>query len=403
MPGQLCNERQAERWTARVIPFFILGLFGLGTYAVVARICIDYLYRHKGQHGTAVALLALHFVFLFAAIPPYVRTVVTTQRNPGSVGFNDRRQAAEDQRRALPKRERQDVEAQNTWTSIDQDPDSPGLEAFYTKDVFVCEADGRPRWCALCWNWKPDRAHHSSQLGRCVRKMDHFCPWVGGMVAETSFNFFFQFTFHATLYASVCLGASAYALSLQVREGMSLDGRVVAALVVAALFGFFALGMTLSSGRYILENKTNIDALARRQQFYLAIRVPLDTPSAPGYWTVTYPLPRPSEVPELFDDIQSRRDHHARRTFAIVQTQPGENPWDLGVWRNVKSVLGSSPLEWLLPIRHSPCCRHDSPESDYEMNDALMEKLHSRYNLPRFRPESAATTATGAPLREKAA
>jgi palmitoyltransferase len=57
------------------------------------------------------------------------------------------------------------------------DADSPGLEQFYTNDVFVCEADGRPKWCSECGNWKPDRAHHCSSIGRCVRKMDHFCPW----------------------------------------------------------------------------------------------------------------------------------------------------------------------------------------------------------------------------------
>jgi hypothetical protein len=49
----------------------------------------------------------------------------------------------------------------------------------------VCETDGRPRWCSTCCNWKLDRAHHCSELQRCVRKMDHYCPWVGGIVAET--------------------------------------------------------------------------------------------------------------------------------------------------------------------------------------------------------------------------
>jgi palmitoyltransferase len=33
------------------------------------------------------------------------------------------------------------------------DPDSPGLELFYTKDVFVCSTDGRPIWCSECCNW----------------------------------------------------------------------------------------------------------------------------------------------------------------------------------------------------------------------------------------------------------
>jgi palmitoyltransferase len=51
------------------------------------------------------------------------------------------------------------------------------LESFYTKDVFVCQEDGRPLWCSTCCQYKTDRAHHCRELGRCVRKMDHYCPW----------------------------------------------------------------------------------------------------------------------------------------------------------------------------------------------------------------------------------
>ena len=39
-----------------------------------------------------------------------------------------------------------------TVASPQDDPDSPGLETFYTKDVFVCELDGKPKWCSHCAN-----------------------------------------------------------------------------------------------------------------------------------------------------------------------------------------------------------------------------------------------------------
>ncbi len=59
---------------------------------------------------------------------------------------------------------------------IGGDP-APDLRDFYTRDVFTCEGDGRPIWCSTCLNWKPDRTHHCREAGRCVKKMDHFCPW----------------------------------------------------------------------------------------------------------------------------------------------------------------------------------------------------------------------------------
>lgn len=95
----------------------------------------------------------------------------------------------------------------------------PGLEDFYKREVFTCESDGRPIWCSTCLNWKLDRAHHCREVGRCVRKMDHFCPWyavpnassreavrpngaarVGGVVSETSQKFFVQFVVWGAVY-----------------------------------------------------------------------------------------------------------------------------------------------------------------------------------------------------------
>lgn len=61
------------------------------------------------------------------------------------------------------------------WPDLNAPP--PGIERFYEKDVFVCEATGRPIWCHYCLEWKFDRAHHNSESDRCVRKLDHFCPW----------------------------------------------------------------------------------------------------------------------------------------------------------------------------------------------------------------------------------
>lgn len=60
-------------------------------------------------------------------------------------------------------------------TAFELDP--AGLERFYTKDVFVCQDDGRPPYCSTCCQFKTDRAHHCREIDRCVRKMDHFCPW----------------------------------------------------------------------------------------------------------------------------------------------------------------------------------------------------------------------------------
>jgi len=35
------------------------------------------------------------------------------------------------------------------------------------------------KWCRVCKRIRTPRAHHCRHTGKCVRKFDHFCPWIG--------------------------------------------------------------------------------------------------------------------------------------------------------------------------------------------------------------------------------
>ncbi|KAF4978843.1 hypothetical protein FZEAL_4845 [Fusarium zealandicum] len=402
MPSPATSNRAETRWTVRIMPFVILAALAYATYAVVAHLCIDYLLRQKKKTAVAIVLLVLYFIIFILTVASYLRCFLTIQFNTGFVPLSTEREALDHERKETQKRGG-DVEAL-TWVPPDQSPDSPGLEAFYSKDVFVCELDGRPKWCSECRAWKPDRAHHSSELERCVRKMDHLCPWVGGMVSETSFNFFVQFTYYCTFFCAMCIATTAYSFRLQQRDGQPTDVRLMVALALSSFLGFFSLIMAFTAFRFVFTNITNIDMFRKQQTFRLAVRVPQSTQPTDQYQTITYPLtasawgPNGPEMgrvhgmgqvdgadhdhgaaPESLGPV-STRDRQAQRKFAILTTEPGENPWDVGPWRNFKSVMGNSIIEWLLPIRHSPCCNHDSMVSDYEFGP-LIEELKRRYGI----------------------
>lgn len=123
--------------------------------------------------------------------------------------------------------------------------------------------------------------------------------------------------------------------------------------------------MTGSSVQFTILNTTTVENLTRKAKVYtLAIYMPRppDPNSIPPFQTITYPLTQPA----------SNTSHPTPlRTFAVLHTKPGENPWDLGPLGNFKTVMGNHWYDWLLPIKYSPICNHDSGEGDFPLGPVV--------------------------------
>lgn len=196
---------------------------------------------------------------------------------------------------------------------------------------------------------------------------------------------------YTAAFCIVCLAASVLCFRDRTKNQLPIDGFIIAVIALASFFGLFTFGMTTLSIRYIVLNLTNVEDLRQKSTVHqLAIRVPLDTEPGPQYCLISYPLPEPAlgssnktQSSSSGETTATMRDSLAVRKFAVVKTRLGENPWDVGPYGNWVSVMGTNVLDWMLPVRHSPCVAAETNTSFYEMGP-LYDELRTRYSLPRL-------------------
>lgn len=222
--------------------------------------------------------------------------------------------------------------------------------------------------------------------------MDHFCPWVGGIVSETSFKFFIQFLFYTACFCTHTLIFSAYFLAERSRKGYELNVHWILLVAFAALFWLFSAGMFSSSMQFAALNVTTIENFERRRKvWYVCVYLPrpeevlarLERQGRMVPRTIPYPRPAEENAVVLQDALGQEESSsgtrgvadltptQATRTFAILELPAGANPWDCGRLANVKEVLGYSFTDWLLPLKRSPCAIHNDPDSMFKLGPAV--------------------------------
>lgn len=135
--------------------------------------------------------------------------------------------------------------------------------------------------------------------------------------------------------------------------------------------------MLLTSLHLALLNSSTIESLDRHTKVWtLAILIPrpkdyynLPPDAYPPFPIVSYPGTTSKISPNASTDTTPEPP---RREFAILDTHPGENPFDLGnPFANLKEVMGYSVLDWLLPVKNSPCSFHSNQESAFRLGPVV--------------------------------
>ena len=139
--------------------------------------------------------------------------------------------------------------------------------------------------------------------------------------------------------------------------------------------------MTGSSLQFTLLNTTTIENISRKTIVWtLAVHVPRPSQLSSGIRTISFSTAQIPASPEL-SNTELAPD--AIKTFAILHSKPGENPWDLGAFRNFKAVMGEQWYEWILPFKHSPCSRHEWGDSEFATGPVVQQmRMEAGIALP---------------------
>lgn len=128
--------------------------------------------------------------------------------------------------------------------------------------------------CPKCCSIKPERAHHCSVCQRCIRKMDHHCPWVNNCVGENNQKYFVLFTFYIAAISVHALFLSINQFIICVRHEWkdcstySPPATVVLLLFLvfeALLFAIFTAVMLGTQLQAIWNDETGIEQLKKEE------------------------------------------------------------------------------------------------------------------------------------------
>ncbi|KAA3679121.1 palmitoyltransferase ZDHHC3/7/25 [Paragonimus westermani] len=123
--------------------------------------------------------------------------------------------------------------------------------------------------CTRCSMFRPPRAHHCRVCRRCVRRMDHHCPWINNCVGEYNQKYFVLFLIYvgilciyALILVAVCRAVIASEMSKASEESNPIVvAHTVILVAICCLFGLFVLAIFSDQYKSIVEDETAVEAV----------------------------------------------------------------------------------------------------------------------------------------------
>lgn len=168
-------------------------------------------------------------------------------------------------------------------------------------DVFQNIELSKTNLCGTCLRLKVERSHHCRQCGRCILKMDHHCPWLGNCIGFRNYKMFVLLQFYG-VNLSLLVATTFYEVivnyNLNYYSNICQCWFLIFAYFTNIALLIFLLWLLLMNSKLIYRGETVIEQ-SDRERF----------PSSKAI-----------------------------------------NVYDIGFWRNIKTIFGNNPTIWLLPF-----------------------------------------------------
>ncbi|EAA12271.2 AGAP008493-PA, partial [Anopheles gambiae str. PEST] len=131
----------------------------------------------------------------------------------------------------------------------------------------------REEWtmCTRCETYRPPRAHHCRICKRCIRRMDHHCPWINNCVGERNQKYFLQFLMYVCALAvySIVLIVISWMYPCEdchadVSQAQTRMMHSVLLLLESVLFGLFVVAIMVDQMHAILYDETAVEAVQQK-------------------------------------------------------------------------------------------------------------------------------------------
>uniref|UniRef100_A0A915I3F3 Palmitoyltransferase n=1 Tax=Romanomermis culicivorax TaxID=13658 RepID=A0A915I3F3_ROMCU len=214
-------------------------------------------------------------VIILLLILSHIRTMFS---DPGVVPLSQTRVDFSDLR-TLNTRNKKGYLVKNSLYSNDHDSDYVNFQSMTVQNSSDSDSETLLKnkyvgedWtvCGRCEAYRPPRAHHCRICKRCVRKMDHHCPWVNNCVGEFNQKFFLQFLLYVGLASVYCIILVIVAWLTECSECKNekiRQTRVMHSICITvecSLFCLFVLAVCCDQMQAIVTDETAVEQVQRR-------------------------------------------------------------------------------------------------------------------------------------------